>query len=609
VGSSDPWQDLSTNKQLTKIYPRALDGNIGLAGEIDLEACGGTFVLALSFGKNATEAGLLAKESLLCDFDWLLMQYLEGWREVQKKFIDLSWVDPEGGRLFRTSTMVIKIHEGKHHSGSVIASLSIPWGHTKGDNDLGGYHLIWPRDQVETAQAMIACGDFESARTILLFLMASQEQDGHWPQCMWSDGSSYWIGLQMDETALPILLADSLKREEALEGINPFKMVDKATKFLLRNGPSTREDRWEENPGYTPFTIAAEVAGLLAAADFYQDAGMDEAAKYTREIADWWNYSIENWLYVKDTYIAKRYDVEGYYVRASPGEGPDEGNVYTGKIVIKNRLANESLKLCSEIVSVDALALVRFGVRDPNDPRILNTVKVIDGMLKTDTAKGNIWHRYNEDGYGDKADGSAFDGTGIGRGWPLLIGERAHYEIAKGDRQEALRLLRLMASYAGVGGLLPEQIWDAPDIPEKKLFNGHSAGSAKPLVWAHAEYISLLRSILDNRIFRMPPQTVHRYLQRKTAPVIGLWRFDHPLYLLPKGLNLRIQSEKPATVRWSIDNWKSYNDIQLKENSLGIYFADLPVKKSSVGTRVSFTFYWPEVDKWEERNYDVQFVP
>ena len=174
---------------------------------------------------------------------------------------------------------------------------------------------------------------------------------------------------------------------------------------------------------------------------------------------------------------------------------------------------------------MDALALVRFGLRAPDNPRIVNTVKVIDALLKKETATGPVWHRYNGDQYGEHEDGSPFDGTGIGRGWPFLAGERAHYELVVGNRAGAEALLRVMEAQANPGGLIPEQVWDAPDIPELELFNGRPTGAAMPLVWAHAEYIKLLRSLREGRVFDLPPQTVQRYQRQRVTSGRSIWRF------------------------------------------------------------------------------------
>lgn len=607
VGSdSDTWRDVYQNKKMTCFYSRAEDGNIALGAEINLKGNNGKFLLALGFARGHDEAGLQTRTSLAVSFTRKVEQYVEDWQRVQGKCTELAKVDEKGGALHRMSTAVIKTHQGKHLSGSVIASLSIPWGFSKGDNDLGGYHLIWPRDQVETAHAFLAAHDHESARQVLLFLMCTQECDGHWAQCFWEDGAPYWHGLQMDETALPILLADQFRRIKCLDLVNPWPMVEKAARFIIRNGPATDQDRWEEAAGYTAYTLSAQIAALLAAADFFDLHEKKASADYLRGIADWWNDNIENWLYVSNTDVARKHGVEGYYVRISPTglcESKDRNQI----IRINNRPADKTYHPYSSIVSVDALALVRFGLRDGNDPRIRNTVKVIDSMLKKETIRGPIWHRYNEDGYGEHDDGSPFDGTGVGRGWPLLIGERAHYELACGHKEEAIRLLRTMASMAGVGGLFPEQIWDAPDIPEKSLFNGHSAGAAKPLVWAHAEYISLLRSIKDNKVFSTPPQPLQRYIVDKTKSSVALWRFENKIHRMPSKKKLRIQAYASAIIHWSIDNWRTCIDTKLTAlPDLGIHYVDLPVGHLPAGSSVDFTFFWPESNKWEGSDFKVE---
>lgn len=606
VGFSDAWQDISSNKRMTHFYREAHDGNVAVCGEIDLKACQGKFILALGFGMRYEAAGFQVRSSLLKNHKEILKEYVQQWREVQKPCSELVCPhDHQASRLFRMSTMVLKVHEGKHYNGSLIASLSIPWGAEKSDNDLGGYHLIWPRDQVLTAYAFMAANDFKTARQVLHFLKTTQEARGDWAQCMWEDGLVYWTGRQLDETALPILLADRLKRETEIDA---FTMVARAAKFIIRHGPTTGQDRWEEASGYTPATIAVQIAALLAAADFFEENDKKHEACYLRELADWWNESIERWLYVKDTELAKRNGVEGYYVRVCPCPDHIDCIPENKSILINNRPEGQNYYLYPNIVSVDALALVRYGLRQADDPKILNTIKVIDELLKTETIRGPVWHRYNEDGYGEKEDGSAFDGTGIGRGWPLLTGERAHYEIARGNLEEATRLCHVMADFAGVGGLFPEQVWDSADIPEKRLYNGHSTGSAKPLVWAHAEYITLLRSIRDNRVFPTPFQTVERYLNKKQKASHAFWSWHQQLPEMPQGKKLRIQLFKEAMVHWSFDRWKTAHTSDTHTNKLGIYYIDLPSENLEKGSQIDFTFLWKDSQNWEGRDLSVTII-
>ena len=467
---------------------------------------------------------------------------------------------------------------------------------------------MWPRDLVETAGGFIAIGAHQEARRVLRYLQVTQEPDGHWSQNMWLDGTPYWRGVQMDETALPILLVDLAAREGVLDGAGPneyWHMVRQAASYLVRNGPVSPQDRWEEEPGYSPFTIATEIAALLVAADLADAQANPTAANYLRETADAWNASIERWLFVTGTELAEQHDVDGYYARVAAPDQADAASPCKGFVPIKNRPPGESTGPPALLVSLDALAFVRFGLRDANDPRILSTVKVIDATLRVETPHGPVWHRYQGDGYGEHADGAPFDGTGIGRGWPLLTGERGHYEFAAGRVPIANELARAMERLAGESGLLPEQIWDSADIPGRGLFIGHASGSASPLVWAHAEYLKLCRSLEDGAIFDRPPQTVQRYLVEHTTSDRIVWRFNNKVREMPQGCTLRVETLAPAVVHWSVDRWRTVHDTPTQDTTLGVHFADLRVLDLSAGDDVVLTFYWPESERWENVDFIV----
>ena len=405
VGFSDGWQDVSAHKRMTWFYPEARQGNIALTGEIDLAGCGGEFVLALGFGEIPSKAGHHVRGSLLPRFDEIEKRYIAGWQRFQAKCLDLRTAASGPHDLYRVSTAIMRTCEAKTYPGGVVASLSIPWGTSKGDEDMGGYHLVWTRDQVEVAGGFLAAGDTASTLRILVYLISTQEPDGHWPQNMWLDGIPFWTGVQLDEAAFPILLANTLCRENALKGIDVWPMVQRAATFIVRNGPVTPEDRWEEDGGYSPFTLAVEIAALLAAADFADRANQPAMAEFLRDTADIWNGSIERWTYATGTPLAKRMQVDGYYVRIASADIADASSSGFGVVPIKNRPPDEAPADSCGIVSPDALALVRFGLRAADDPAILNTVKVIDALLKTETKTGPVWHRYNGDGYGEHPDG------------------------------------------------------------------------------------------------------------------------------------------------------------------------------------------------------------
>jgi glucoamylase len=259
-------------------------------------------------------------------------------------------------------------------------------------------------------------------------------------------------------------------------------------------------------------------------------------------------------------------------------------------------------------VATDALALVRFGLRAADDPRILNTVRVIDEQLRTELPCGPAWHRYTADGYGEQADGSPFDGTGIGRLWPLLTGERAHYALAAGQAGLARELQRSFEAMAGEGGLLPEQSWDGADRPDRELYFGRPAGSAMPLVWAHAEYLKLVRSLSDGRVFDLPPQTKLRYLQQRVGSNLRDWRFNQKRRELDAGCTLRIETLSAARVRWSSDGWLSFVDVLTQPSGLGTHYVDLPTAVLPVGTSISFTHYWLAAARWEGVDFSLGII-
>ncbi len=608
VGSSDGWQDLKANHRMAWEYTRAENGNVALMAEIDLAKSGGNFVLSLGFGESPDEAARNALASLRDGFEQAKSEYINGWQQWIKTTGLVQTEKAVPGDLARKSLAVLRTHESKNTPGALIASLAIPWGFNKGDEDQGGYHLVWARDMVETAGGLLAAGAHEDARRVLSFLKGTQQADGHWPQNMWLDGSPYWNGIQMDETALPILLVDLARREKALgEGdiIEFWPMVKKAARYLVSNGPVSPQDRWEEDPGYTPFTVAAQIAALLAAAELAGLNQEESIASYLREVADVWHTCIDRWMLVTGSDWCRKFDVEGYYVRITP-EDSDEGvSRFQENVQVKNVLPAEDTRPASHLISPDAFALVRFGLRAADDPRIRATAKVIDAMLKVETPGGSTWHRYNNDGYGEHKDGSPFDGTGIGRAWPLLTGERAHCELAAGRKEIAQELRSAMESFANDSGFISEQVWDAPDIAKRDLYLGRPSGSAMPLVWAHAEYLKLRRSLRDARIFDLPPQTVQRYLKDKTVSQRLLWRFNHKLRSMPPRKILRIETMAAAVIHWTADEWKTCHDQKTHDSGLGIHWADLSTQALPEGAHIKFAFFWNEAQRWEGVNFSV----
>jgi glucoamylase len=609
VGRSDGWQELVANRTLRNTFSRAENGNVALTGRVDAAANDGNFLVALAFGTTPIEAGHRARASILDGFADARASYIDAWMDWQEHLLIVDAEDQDMGRLARTSAAVLRCHEEKRMPGALIASLSIPWGSDKSDEDLGGYHLVWPRDLVESAGGLLAVGAPDDARRVLDYLRSTQEHDGSWSQNMWVDGEPYWSGIQLDETAFPILLVDLLTRDGHLnaDGLRDFwPMIKRAASFIVRNGPVTGQDRWEEDAGLSPFTVAVQVAALLVAAEQAERCGDPLVGRYLRETADAWNDSLDASIYVQDTELAREAGVDGYYVRIAPPETADAASPIEGFVPIKNRPWAQTNMPASQIISPDALALVRFGLRSADDPRIVNTVRVIDHLLKFETPAGPVWRRYNGDGYGEHEDGSAFDGVGIGRPWPLLTGERAHYEIAAGRMDEARRLLATLEACASEGALLPEQIWDGPDIPERELFVGRPSGSAMPLVWAHAEHLKLRRSLRDGRVYDMPAHTRQRYVVERTRSPHTFWRFNHKVESIAEGQILRIETLVPCAIHWTTDAWLTIHDTELQDPGLGEYVGDLDTSDLRPGATIVFTLFWPEVGRWEGVNFHVR---
>lgn len=609
IGASDGLSDLRHYRRLTRQYTYAGIGNVQLCAEP--EPGHDELLIAIGFGHTPEDAAHQARSSILDGFEFAQEQYVEEWKAWHHNLQARRKMNTVRSKYLRESAAVLRISESRRYPGGIIASLSIPWGESSGINDGIGYHLVWPRDLVESAWGFLAMGAEEDARRILNYLFTTQSHDGRWSQNMWLDGTPCLPSLQMDQVALPLLLLDScyhrglLSRDRCLRYLPG---VEKAAAFILRHGPATQQDRWEQQSGLSPFTLATQIAGLLAAAAMLEHAGENEKAAYCRAAADTWNEQIETWTYVRDTETAKRYGVEGYYARINPYFQPIQ-DVKDRSIRIKHYQDSGGDIPIGELVSVDALALVRFGLRRADDPRILNTIRVIDGELKKELPQGPCWRRFSKDAYGEDDQGNSFLDTDQGRGrcWPLLTGERAHYAIAAGHHTQAKELFKTL-EHLSCNGFFPEQVWDAGDLPDKGLFKGQYTGSAMPLTWAQAEYIKLAVSLKKNSIFDMPTHTRHRYIGQQHHSPLLVWRFDRPPLDCPgyPHTHLRVELFAPAKVRWSADHWKTVNEQPTLDSGLGLHYADLPIAGQ---TSLVFTFYWWESHRWEGKDFRLSFQP
>jgi glucoamylase len=593
LGESDGWQDFDRHGRMTWQYDSAGPGAVSLMGELPNRG-----TLALGLGTSQGAAATLAVSSLMEDFStaWDTQSRVwESWLEGCR-FPDLPG---DLGGLLALSGMVLKVHQDRTYSGAAVASLAIPWGESSGSR--GGYHLVWCRDLVETAGALVAMEAFDDARDVLRYLIATQQADGHWLQNQWLGGAPFWQGIQLDEAAFPVLLASSLREQDALEGIPVTDMVRRALTFIVREGPTTGQDRWEEDPGINTFTLAIAIAALVEGSTFLDG----EERQFALLLADNWNARLDDWTVVKDTPLARRCGVAGYYIRTAPADALVHDGADSEHILIKNRALDPDLP-ADEQIGTDFLQLVRYGLRRADDPLILDSLKVVDELLKTDTPNGPVWHRYNGDGYGEHNDGSAFDGSGRGRGWPLLTGERGHCALLSGE--DPLPYLQAMAAMTGPAGMIPEQVWDWEAIPEHHLEPGKPSGSAMPLVWAHSEFIKLCYSRALGYPVDRPVATWNRYQGKRPVISYHIWGPIFRPRRIRAGNKFSIALRAPARVHWGINGWQHVSDIDTRDTGLGVYIVDLPIGGLVAGETVQFTFYWLEQKTWEGQDYEVQLI-
>jgi glucoamylase len=606
VGTSDGWQDLQ-NFTMDWEFGSALDGNIALMGEVDVthQAAGRrefTIALGFGYGHHAALSGAMA--SLATPFEAHLKRFITQWHRAASP-LELAARSHDRGALLQISHNVLLTHEDKTYSGAFIASASIPWGNYKSDEDLGGYHLVWTRDMVQTASALLACGRVDTALRALVYLACTQKPDGSFAQNFWVDGTPYWTGIQLDEVAFPIMLAWRLWKLDGLGEFDVFPFVERAAGFLVRYAPITQQERWEENAGYSPSTLAAVISGLICAADIARAHCSFEMAAFLEEYADWIEAHLEEWTVTGEGVLHP--EVSRYYMRIRP---PAPGEPYANglgpeMVRLSNRGPGERYEFeAREIVDAGFLELVRYGVRSADDPLIVDSLKVIDHVLKVDTPDGPCWRRYNHDGYGQRHDGGPYLGWGQGRAWPILTGERGHYELAAGrDPGPYIEALERFASH---GGMLPEQIWDAP--PLDGMETGRPTGAAMPLVWAHAEYLKLLRSATDGRVFERISVVEERYAG-KTRHMGNpeIFKLRRPVKEIRAGSTLRVVAENRFRVLWTLDGWATVNTRESASVGFPGSFADLAVPEARNGT-LSFTLFWPGENRWEGRNFDVEIL-
>jgi glucoamylase len=551
-GSSDLWQDFSRNGSMTWNFTDAGPGFVVLSGA--LSASSGA--IALAFAEDAGTAGSLAAASLAAGSAAAQAQLISNWQGWSGTctFPPPSGTDPADlADALRQSAAVLRVHQDcASYPGAIVAGLCTPWGDTT--NNAGGYHLVWPRDAIETGFAFTLLGQLDDAAQLLGYLATRQSPDGHWGQNFFPDGTPYWSGVQLDETALPVMLAAKLDELGQPPSETIIAMINAAIGYLVQNGPLSPMDRWEEDAGGSPFTLGVIVAAMVAGAK-YLDAA---SSQYVLALADDWNERIEEWCYVAGSPLDLLFGLDGHYVRIGPD--PQYGLA---------RIANQSYPnyeiAASSVLGLEFAYLARLGLRSASDKRISDTASLVDVMLARNVGTGIGYYRYDYDGYGEQVNGANFSGVGVGRVWPLLTGERGHLAVLAGD--DGLAQLNAMLKMRTPSGLLPEQVWDQSPlypqngVPTLPLTTGQRTLSATPLVWAHSELIKLAWTRASRTPAEQLTAVTARYGGQRPTPSTSHWRLSVQLTGLAAGRNLVVEDTQPFTLHYGFGDPANWTDV------------------------------------------------
>ena len=504
AGVNDGYSDLLLHHRITWRYARADSGNVVQVARVARPA---HFTLALGFGGTPAAAIAAARASLRRGFAVVRAEYSRGWSEYLS---GLHHAGPAYETEFALAAMVVRAHEDKTYRGAIIASMSIPWGYAVAADtpNVGGYHLVWARDLYEAATGLMVAGDSATARRALRYLFdVQQKPDGSFPQNSWLDGRPYWTAQQMDEQSYPMTLAWQLG---VTDSATWQRHIRPAAEYVMAHGPATQQERWEEVGGYSPSTMAAEIAGLVCASAIAQSNGALTDARRYLDTADVWAAHLETWLVTSTGHLGGPLASRGYYMRIDDNRDPNDGyrlDVHNGGGVWDER----------DVVDQGFLELVRLGIRAAGDSIIANSLKIVDATIRVQTPNGPDLYRYNHDGYGETWFGGPWLGEGVGRLWPIFAGERGEYEVARGTAGGAdpTPYLQAMLHFANDGGMIPEQVWDRANPTRGDFVFGAGTGSATPLVWSMAQFLRLAIDAHEKRIVEQPAIVAEHFLSNK----------------------------------------------------------------------------------------------
>ena len=579
VGDTDGWTDFSRNGAMTLTYDQAGPGVVALTGEL----AAGSGQLALGFGDSEEVARAAAQASLDAGYDATAAAFTRGWQAWMTGLTLPSPARPTGlADALRESAVVLRTHADRTVDGAYVAGLAIPWGNYA--NDPGGYHMVWCRDGGETALALAAAGHADDAASILGYLIGRQNLDGSWPRCCYVSrvpaAFDPRAAVQLDEVAFPLLLAGKLAELGVPRPDGTDNAIVNAAGYLARNGPVSGQDvdRWEENPGASPFTIGLEIVAMLVAAT--RLTGPDQALALA--LADNWNERLEEFTYVSGDEVDQAFGTDGHYVRIGQPGG--------GRVTLASQPPGTQPLDAAALVGLEFGYLPRLGLRDPADKRITDTLTVVEAMLGADTPNGRAYHRYDIDGYGEWLDGSGWPARtfGIGRPWPLLAGERGHLDLLSGG--DASVQLRAMLAMRGRGGLLPEQVWDAGQLPWQNLRPGQPTGSAMPLAWAHSELVKLAVAAAAGQPVERLALVADRYHAAVPASPSWFWRDASPVLALPAGRSLVVAGPGPFTLHYGFDDWNPVTISERDTEPLGLGLFGVTLTPADLAGRASLQF-------------------
>jgi glucoamylase len=585
VGTNDGWQDLlggaGPDHTMTNAYSSATNGNIAQLGQFDLSPVAGqtsvSFDLAIGMGATASAAESTADGELTTlagNETGVLTSYVNQWSSWLG---GLNTYGGLGGEQFLVSAMGLKASQDPI-SGAIVAGIGHPWGDSFSTAD-PSYSRTWARDMYNIVTGLLLAGDNTDADSSVHFLFDHQQQsDGHFPQNSFTSGAPSWTGIQLDETAYPIVLAWQLRTvDPALVGSSYYtNHILPAANYLVAHGPSSSQERWEENGGYSPSTIAAEIAGLYLASQIASQNGDSSHASSFQSTADSWAANVANWTYTTNGPFGDGQ----YFVRITPNGAPNNGA--TVSLANGGGTFNQNA-----VVDNGFLQLVDLGILPANDPRVANTIAVTANTNTNENAgslaellpNGLDFFRYNHDGYGEPASGGNWTGAGVGRLWPILDGEYGQYQYLLG--RKVAPYVTDLQHYASPAGLLSEQVWD--NAPPAGNTPGTPTLSMSALNWSLSMYIQLVAASFDQQhnIAGLPgtATAVFNHYAGAAKPAVTT-SVSPPVAGQPvivRYAGSLAASATAITLHWGHDGWQNVTDTPMAKQADGSWTATVSV--------------------------------